>query len=122
MIVDSLLKSVVHAWRGLTFVFWHEQNFRLELLIGGTVILAAAILGVSRVEFVLITFLITAVLAGEVLNTALERFTDVIKPRLGIQVKIVKDILAGMVLLFSVGSAIAGVCIFLPYLFAIFSF
>ena len=54
-------------------------------------------------------------------NTTIERFLDVLKPRLDIHVKVLKDIMAGVVFLASFGSIVVGVMIFYPYIFELIS-
>ena len=50
------------------------------------------------------------------MNTAVEKFMDVVKPRLHAQVEVVKDIMAAAVFLASLGSIIIGSFIFIPRL------
>ena len=59
--------------------------------------------------------LIAAVLILELINTVLEYFLNVIEPKIHIQAKIIKDIMAGAVLLMSAAAAILGLMIFWPY-------
>lgn len=115
-------QSIRHAWSGLVFVFRSERNFRIQVLVGSIVLLAALLLRVERVDAVMLSALVTLVLVLECLNTVIEQLIDFMKPRLHLQAKIVKDVVAGAVLLASVGAALAGLLIFLPYLRSIFSF
>lgn len=64
-----------------------------------------------------LTLVIVIVLVLELINSAMERFVDVISPRLHSQAEDVKDVMAGAVLIASVGAAIIGVLIFLPYFY-----
>jgi diacylglycerol kinase len=52
----------------------------------------------------------------EILNSAVERVADALKPRIDNYVKEIKDIMAAGVMLASIMSIIAGIFIFLPYL------
>jgi diacylglycerol kinase len=56
----------------------------------------------------------------ELLNTALEYFTDLLKPRLHHYVSLIKDIMAAAVLLTALGSAVIGLIIFLPHFIKLF--
>ena len=62
-----------------------------------------------------VTILITMVLTMELLNTALEYFTDLLKPRLHQYVESIKDIMAGAVFLTSACAIVVGLLIFVPY-------
>jgi len=55
------------------------------------------------------------VILMEIINSAIERITDVLKPRLDNYVKEIKDIMAAAVMLASVIAIIVGLIIFIPY-------
>jgi len=97
-------------------VFKHEKNFRIELVFGVVAVVLSKYLGIGHLEFVAILFLIFTVLILEILNSALEKFVDILKPRLHLQVGVVKDIMAAMVLLSACASIIIGLFIFCPYI------
>ena len=52
----------------------------------------------------------------EILNTALEYFTDLLKPRLHSYVYTIKDLMSAAVLVSSLGAVTVGLIIFIPYL------
>ncbi len=114
--IKDMYKSFGYAWHGMRYVFVHEQNFRLQTYAAVIVLLCAFLLGLTRYEILAIVFLILLVLILELLNSAIEKFADILKPRLNIHIAVVKDILAAMVLLASVGSAAIGLIIFYPHL------
>lgn len=117
MNVKQLQKSFSYALRGLGFVLQHEQNFRIQMVLGFLAIVAAFLCQISVIRFMILLFTITLVLILECINTAIERVSDIVKPRLSEQVKMVKDIMAGAVLLASFFSIIIGICIFWPYIY-----
>jgi diacylglycerol kinase len=102
------------AWKGLTEIFLQEQNFRIQLFFGLIVLLASMLLKISISSILLLVCLVMLVLVLEVLNSVVERILDVLKPRLHSQVKMIKDMMAGAVLLASIGCVIVGLTIFLP--------
>lgn len=75
---------------------------------------------VSRLEAVAIVFVLTAVLVLEVINSVVERFVDLLKPRLNQYSEIIKDMMAAAVALTSLGAAIVGFLIFMPYITSLF--
>ena len=117
MSLKRLLKSFKDAGRGVSYVFKHEQNFRIQVLMGILVIVAAFLFEVSRSELLLLLLLVISVLVLELINSAVEKFADVLKPRLSFQIEVVKDIMAAVVLLASFGAVIIGIIIFWPYLY-----
>lgn len=108
-------KSFVHAMRGVVYVFKNEQNFRIHSVITALTIIALYYFQLFTWERVLIIILIVMVLTMELLNTALERFADLLKPRLNYYVGTIKDIMAAAVLITSLGALIIGVLILWPH-------
>ena len=109
-------KSFNEAGKGIAYVFEHEQNFRLQIYTTSLVLLLVWLFDLSRSEMIVIFLLILAVLILEILNSAVERLSDVLKPRLSDQIALVKEIMAGMVLLSSLGAGIIGLIIFWPHI------
>lgn len=115
MKLDRFAKSMAAAARGIIHVFKTEQNFRLQLLAGSAVIIAAFYFQLVSWQIIFLIFLVTMVLTMELLNTALEYFADLLKPRLHHYVYVIKDIMAGAVLVVALGALIIGFIIFLPH-------
>jgi len=116
MPIKQVIKSVGYAWKGMVHVFRHEQNFRIEIIISIGVMGLAFLVGVRSYEVIILLLLISLVLILELLNSALEKFVDILKPRLHLQVGIVKDIMAAMVLCASLSALVIGSIIFWPYI------
>lgn len=98
-----------HTWK-------HEQNFRIQVIVALGVIIAMLAFRVSRLEAVALMFVIVAVLVLELLNSVVERFIDLLKPRLSQYAQVIKDMMAAAVFLSSLGAIIVGITIFYPYL------
>lgn len=111
-------RSKRHAFRGIRYTFQNEKNFQTQVIIAIVVVGLMVFFGVRTNEVILITLLIFGVLILELFNTAIEVLSDIVKPRLHEQVKVVKDISAGMVLLASIAAVIIGGVIFYPYIAA----
>ena len=118
--IKNFFKSLHYAARGLRYVFKHEQNFRIQVIISCLVVIFMFWFPLSTREIVMIIILITMVLTMEILNTALERFADLLKPRLHEYVSVIKDIMAAAVLLTSLSAGIIGGIIFIPHFMAWF--
>jgi len=86
------------------------------LVIAILVIAAIFYFPTSRIEKVALLIMIFSVLVLELINSVIERLLDFIQPLPNDQVKIIKDLTAAIVLIVSVGAAIIGLVIFLPYL------
>lgn len=110
-------RSLVHAWRGLSYTFQNERNFQVELALGGVVGLFMLWLPLTSLENVTLVLTVALVLALELINTAVERIIDILKPRVHPYARVVKDVMAGAVAVVSLGACIVGAIIFLPYFF-----
>lgn len=85
------------------------------MTVAGVVVLLMLWLPLSRVENAILIFSIILVLGFELINTALERVMDILKPRVHPYARVVKDVMAGAVLMVSFGSLCIGIYIFSPY-------
>jgi diacylglycerol kinase len=112
----TLTNSLTYAKRGLGYVFRHEQNFRIQIAIAIVVILLMLVFQVNHLDAVALIFVMFAVLIMEILNTVVERFVDILKPRLNTYSQIIKDMMAGAVFLTALGAAAIGAIIFYPYI------
>jgi diacylglycerol kinase len=110
------MQSVKDAWRGLGSVFRRERNFRIQLFAATVALVAASALGIRRADWMTLIILILFVLLLELLNSAAEHFLDVLRPRLHTQVKLIKEMMAGAVLLAAVGAVAVGALLFAPYI------
>jgi diacylglycerol kinase len=107
-------RSFKDAYRGLTYTFRYELSFRIQSLVAIVVLILAFIFPLRLYERVVIILLVAMVLLLELINSVLERIVDLFKPRIDNVAKIVKDIMAGAVLLAAVVSIIIGWLIFWP--------
>ena len=85
------------------------------------VLLAGFLFEISEFEWLAVVFAIGLVLAGEAINSAIERLSDVVRPELDDRIRDVKDISAGAVLICAITAAIIGITVFLPKLIMLFS-
>lgn len=114
-----LIKSFQYAFRGLIKTFKEEQNMQIQTFVGFLVMLLAWYFQVERFEWMFLIFVIGLVILMELANSAVERITDVLKPRLDTYVKEIKDVMAAAVMLSSFVAIIIGLIIFLPYFWKI---
>jgi len=79
-------------------------------------VLLGWLLGISRVEWALLTLVISAVFAAEFINTALEYVVNLASPRYHDLARKAKDISAAAVLIVVCASLVIGALLFLPKL------
>lgn len=105
---QSFHRRLRFALTGLLTASASERSLRFQL------VAAAAVLGVllwarpAPVWWALVVLTVTAVLATELVNTAVERLADHLHPELHPSIKIVKDCAAAAVLVASLGAVAVG--------------
>ncbi len=112
----SFLQSLNDAAGGVVYVIRYERNMSLHFLFAALVLIAAVVLGVRRIEWILLCVSVALVLVAEMINTAVEHLVDLIKNSFDPTAKVIKHISAGMVLVAAVNALIVGVFIFSNYL------
>ncbi|MCX6762044.1 MAG: diacylglycerol kinase family protein [Candidatus Moranbacteria bacterium] len=120
--INQFAKSLTCAMRGLVHVLKNEKNFQNELAIAFIVIIAMVYFDVTRTETVALVLVIAGVLIMELLNTVVERVVDILKPRIHPYARLIKDLMAAIVLISAIFAVIIGLIIFLPYIFALIKF
>lgn len=116
MPLKQWLRSTNFAVEGILQAAKTQKHVRYHFFIAAAVLLLSYIVGVSRIEFLLIAISVIAVLMAEMLNTAVEALVDLISPEQREKARIAKDIAAGAVLVTVFGVAVIGYIILFPYL------
>ena len=115
--MKKLRKSFGHAANGLKETLIHERNFKIMLGAALAIIAAMFYLPTSRAEKAILATTIFAVLTLEMVNIVIERLLDFLHPAHHEEVRVIKDLMAAIVLIASFGAAIIGLMIFWPYVF-----
>lgn len=110
----KFLRGFLHAGRGIALLIGGERNARFHLVATLVVVFAAAISRRSPTQWGLIVLAIALVWAAEAMNTALERLANRVTRDQDPEVRDVKDIAAGGVLLASIGALLLAVAAFFP--------
>ena len=103
---QSFPKKLRNAFSGIRFAWTEERNFRLHVVLGFAALVVFALVRPAALWWALIVLCVALVLAAELVNSAIEALTDHLHPELHPVVGKVKDMLAGMVLVMSIGAAI----------------
>ena len=110
-------RSFGYAIAGVRTLVAEQPHARFHLLAGVLVIALAALLNVSRVEWIALLFAIALVWLAEGMNTALEYVCDATVPEQHPLIGKAKDVAAGAVLICAGIAVIVGLLVFTPYLF-----
>jgi undecaprenol kinase len=104
------------AFSGLKETLIFERSFKTMTMIAALVATAMFYFPTSRLEKVVLLLAILSVLILELMNSAVERIMDVVTSEHDDRIRVIKDLMAAIVLLASFGAAIIGILIFLPYI------
>lgn len=113
---ERFKRSLCHALDGIKYAVSHERNFRIEIMVAFLVIFMIFFFKVKNWEAILLILMIMWVLIFELVNTVLERVVDILKPRIHPYARLIKDLMASVVLISSIVAIIVGVIIFYPYI------
>jgi diacylglycerol kinase (ATP) len=106
--------SLMHALHGVRHVVRHERNARFHLAMAVVVLFASFVLHISGLGLVVLLFAVILVFLSEVFNTAFERTLDLIDTRDNAQIKVIKDMSAGAVLIAAAAAVITGFIVMGP--------
>lgn len=112
----SFLRSFRYACNGFWYAFRNERNFRIESVFGLVVIILILLLDFARWEQVALIMMVAWVVTVELLNTVVERVVDIVKPRAHPYLKVVKDLMASVVLVSAFLAVLVGGVILLPHI------
>ena len=112
--IRSRIISFAHAFRGIRQFIWHEHNARIHLIATIAVIIAAIAVKVTTGEAATLAIVTGLVWITEIINTCIERLANHITKERHPEIKIVKDLAAGAVLVAAIIAVIVGSFIFIP--------
>lgn len=110
-------QSFGYAFGGLKTALRQEPNFQIHVAIGIAAVVLGFLLGLSILEWMLLTYAIFFVLILELFNTSLEALVDLVSPGIHPKAKIAKDVAAAAVLLASIQAIIVGVVVLGAHIF-----
>lgn len=117
----TIFESFKLALEGLKFIFTTERNMKIHCIFAVIAVICSFIFKISEIEFVFVVFAIALVLITEAANTAFELLLDFVHgDRYHPDVKLLKDIIAGGVLIAALNAFVIGIFIFVPKMLGMF--
>jgi undecaprenol kinase len=95
----SFIESALCATRGLFHGISSERNIKIQIIIGGLIILTSILLGISKIYLITIIIVCFLVVILELFNRGFEKLIDLVSPEYNKEFGKVKDAMAGVVLL-----------------------
>ncbi|MFT4093109.1 MAG: diacylglycerol kinase family protein [Niabella sp.] len=117
--LKKLARSFGYAFSGLGQAVRSEQNVKVHIVAAIAAITGGFVLRISAAEFIAVLICIGLVIAFEMFNTAVEKLCDFVSPEYHTQIKLIKDLSAGAVLVMAIISFITGMVIFLPKIYSL---
>lgn len=110
-----LVRSFRYAFKGLAYLVSYERNFKVHVGALILVIVGGIYFNLSFIEFSLALLAAGAVLVTEAINSGMEILLDIIYPEHNGKSKIIKDLMAGAVLISALFSIAIGVLVCLNH-------
>jgi diacylglycerol kinase (ATP) len=108
------LESFRYAFAGIWYTLKTQRNAQIHLGITMTIVILGLTLKLTRTEWAILMLTTGFVWATEMLNTVAEAAMDYATTDFNPQVKIVKDVAAGAVLIAAITAVIVGLLILGP--------
>jgi len=110
----NLLDGFRFAFSGLWYVLCTQRNMRIHLGITTAVVALGLWLRLPPDRWATLVLVIGLVLASEMVNTMIEKLVDLVSPEYHPLAKVVKDVMAGTVLLTAFVSIVVGLLVLGP--------
>ena len=114
------LVSFRHALNGFVLFVRTESHAQVHIIAAISVSILGILLKLASWEWISILLCIGAVVSMEIINTSIEKLTDMVSPQISSGAKMVKDLAAAAVLFTSFIASIIGLIIFAPRLLTLF--
>jgi diacylglycerol kinase len=115
-LLEKFLRSIRTAIKGVVLVYKTELSFRIQFWLGVIVMTQVFYWPIGEIKRLILFLLIFLIWVLEILNTTFEKLFDEIEKRYHARIGYLKDILAGGVLIMTIGSVLIGLLVFWPYI------
>jgi len=115
------LKSTNFAIEGILQGAKTQRHLRYHFFTAAFILVLSYVLGITRMEFIMVSLAVILVISAEMLNSAVEAVVDILSPQYSEKARTAKDIAAGAVLITAFGAAVLGYIIIFPYLKSFFT-
>ncbi len=110
----KLIKSFTYAFNGMRQAWQWEKNIKIHVVAAIVAIVIGWKLKISTQEWAIVLLCIGTVISLEIVNTVIEKLCDFVAPQYHTQIKTIKDLAAGAVLVMVILSAVVALVLFLP--------
>jgi diacylglycerol kinase len=108
----NLIESFKNSFNGIFFTLASERNMKIHSIAAVITILLGFLLGIDTVRWAFLFIAIGFVVVCELINTSIEKLTDMVTSEYSEDARKVKDIAAAAVLVSSVIAVAVGILVF----------
>ena len=120
--MKKFFSAVLFALQGIKQFFSRDRNGKIQIVFGAIAIILGFTVSLTSFQWILVLFCIGQVISLEMINSAIERYCDLVSTDFHPGIKTIKDMAAGAVLMASITSLIIGLIIFIPALVQFLNF
>src|SRR6478735_6308269 len=120
--MKTFFNALLFAMQGMKQFFSRDRNGQIQIVIGITAIILGFTVSLTSFQWLFVLFCIGLVISLEMINSAIERFCDLVTTDFHPGIKVIKDVAAGAVLVASITSLVIGLIIFIPALVQFLNF
>lgn len=108
----KFLLSFKYAFFGVIYAIRNERNMRIHIASALAVFILAVVYKFNAQRWAILALTVSAVMALELVNTAIERVCNLYSTKQHPLIKAAKDTAAGAVLIAAMGALCVGICLF----------
>ena len=110
------IRAFGYAINGIGLFFWKERHAKIHAVASFFIIALSYYFSITSSEWLWVLLCITLVIVTEMINTAIERLCNKLSTEIDLDIKIIKDVSAGFVLISSLFAVAVAAIIFSSYL------
>lgn len=118
--LNLLFRKFKYAFEGVFYLIKKDKNFQIHLFLFLILVIFGFLFGISKSEWIAMLICSALVLSLEALNSAVEKLADLVHKEIHPEIKIIKDVCAGAVLLSVLFSICVALIVFIPKIFLFF--
>ena len=115
-ILMQQIRAFGYAINGIGLFFWKERHAKIHAVASFFIIALSYYFSITSSEWLWVLLCITLVIVTEMINTAIERLCNKLSTEIDLDIKIIKDVSAGFVLISSLFAVAVAAIIFSSYL------
>jgi diacylglycerol kinase len=110
------IRAFGYAINGIGLFFWKERHAKIHAVASFFIIALSYYFSITSSEWLWVLLCINLVIVTEMINTAIERLCNKLSTEIDLDIKIIKDVSAGFVLISSLFAVAVAAIIFSSYL------